>query len=166
MSYQSVSDLLGENLSDGLGLGEDMTGNLISGYIPERTVEFSPLTQIGDGLAGAPNEQHLQIFRDDRPIATDELGVNGPFVIEWRKLAHHSAGRSFPLNYGWTAGLDQTNPGLLPRNPDSSLYPSPLYWGQDPDSFGGMAPVEVLPAAHTVYYTASPNVGWQPGVPS
>jgi hypothetical protein len=158
MSGQSIASLLGEDLNaDALGLGEDRDGHsLIAGYRVDRSIIHVPLAQLGDGLAGPPNDQPLQIFRDDRPIATDELGQQGPFM--WEKLARHRAGRAFPLNFEWNAGIDQHLPGRAPVEDHRTM--SPWYWGQEPDAHDGMLPPEVLPNPHTVFYTASPNVGW------
>ncbi|HET9721122.1 MAG TPA: hypothetical protein VFP55_13660 [Solirubrobacteraceae bacterium] len=157
MSTQTVMDLLGENVAGG-GLGEDMTGaDLYAGYIPERALLHIPPVQLGDGLAGPENDQPLQIFRDTRPLAVDELGMQGPFQDP--KLARHRAGRQFPLNDQWNAGLDQTLPGRVPTQ--DSLHPSPLYPGQDPDYYPGVPPTEVLASPRTVFFTATPQVGWE-----
>ena len=61
MSTQSVTDLLGENVTE---LGEDMVGpDLYAGYLPDRSLVLIPQTIIGDGLGGPPNDQQLAIFR-------------------------------------------------------------------------------------------------------
>lgn len=161
MTEVSIEQLLGENLqADQLGLGADLMGDdLISGYIPERSIVHVPLTQIGDGLAGPVNEQNLVIYRDERPLAVDELGMQGPFHLEISKYARHRAGRAFPLNYDYGAGFD---PAMYEREfVQDMLNPSPLNPGQLPDAHDGVSPVEVLGSANTVFYTASPNVGWE-----
>ena len=127
-----------------------------------RTIKYVPQAQIGDGLAGPPNDQSLEIFRDTRPIATDELeGL--PFHIS--KVARHRAGRTFPLNFGYGAWFDNHFPGQLAdlnyRNARNSRGPSPLYPGQNPASHQGVAAAEVIPGVNTVYYTATPEVGWE-----
>lgn len=158
MSTQSVHDLIGES-GGPLGLGEDMTGSLTAGYLPDRSIVHIPQMQLGDGLAGPPNDQQLQIFRDNRPIATDELGLQGPFFLPQMAIARHRAGRTFPLNYEWDGGFD---PSMLERAPEmDARHLSPLSPGQLPDFHDGVPPVEVLPSPRSVYYTASPNVGWQ-----
>lgn len=155
MSTESVMDLIGEGGGE-LGLGEDMNGpDLYAGYIPDHSILHMPQAQIGDGLAGPPNEQHLQIFRDNRVIATDELGMQGPFT--WEKLARHRAGRTFPLNYEWDTALARPLTGMVPEQ--DARYPSPI----DPSEYelkDGFTPTEVLPNPSTVFYTASPDVGW------
>lgn len=159
MSSQSVADLLGESLAHD-PYGEDLAGeDLHAGYIPERSVVHIPQLQLGDGLAGPPNDQPLQIFRDNRVIATDELGMQGPFHLSTSAVARHRAGRMFPLNYEWDDALDQTLPGRVPAQ--DVLRPSVLSPGEQPAWHDGVPPVEVLPAAHTVYFTATPQVGWQ-----
>jgi hypothetical protein len=155
MKLQDVRDLIGEDLRSD-PLGENMAGDPLAGYIPERTILFVPQVQLGPALVGPPNDQPLEIYRDDRPIATDELGMQGPFI--WRKLARRSAGRTFPLNYEWGATLDPQLPGMLPEQ--QTRGPSPLSPGQDPLLHDGVQPVEVLPTTRTVWYTASPDVGW------
>jgi len=158
---QSITDLLGEQLEPG-SLGENLNGeDLTAGYIPERSFDFIPELQIGPPLIGPVNDQLLQIWRDDRPIATDELGMQGPFT--WHKLAARSAGRTVPLNDEWgPANLDPGMPGLLPTGPNDSRFPSPLYWGQDPPAHRGYDAPAVVANPWTVYYTATPQVGWNP----
>lgn len=158
MSAQTVRDLIGEDLRSD-PLGEDMAGSLTAGYIPGRDVRYLPPVQLGDGLAGPPNQQQLKIYRDARPIATDELGMQGPFYLRIGAIARHRAGRSFPLNYQWGAGLDPTLPGRVPTQESREL--SPFGPGMLPDTHAGVAPVELTPTARTVYYTATPMVGWQ-----
>lgn len=157
MSCQNVYDLLGEDYTHD-ELGEDLQGGLISGYIPDHSVVHFVPTQIGDGLAGPPNQQDLVIFRDDRPIATDELGMQGPWNLDIGKVARHRAGRQFPLNEGWNAGLDDTNPGLVPQQ--DALLPSVFDPSQSPEWYVGDPPAELGPTARTVYFTATPQVGW------
>lgn len=152
-------DLIGEGGGE-LGLGEDMVGpDLYAGYIPDRSLVHVPQAQIGDGLAGPINDQPLQIFRDNRVIATDELGMQGPFHLEQGKIARHRAGRTFPLNYDWDTALNRPLTGRPPEQ--DTRYPSPLSPGQLPGAHDGFMPVEVLPNPNTVFYTASPSVGWE-----
>lgn len=156
---QNVYDLLGEDLTHD-ELGEDLQGGLISGYIPDRSIVHVPAVQLGDGLAGPPNDQQLVIARDNRPIATDELGQQGPWNLNMAgKLARHRAGRQFPLNYEWNAGLDQSNPGLVPQ--EDALLPSVFDPSQSPSWYVGDPPAELTPTARTVYFTATPTVGWE-----
>lgn len=154
-----MAELLGEDLAN-YPLGEDLAGpDLIDGWIPGRSIEFIPPMQLGDGLAGPPNDQQFQIYRDNRPIPADSVGMlvgGGPSHLGI--VARHRAGRQFPLNYEWNAGLDQGFPGMLPQQ--DALYPSPLYWGQAPGAHDGVPPTELLPPTRTVFYTASPRVGW------
>jgi hypothetical protein len=159
---QGIGQLLGENFaSDPLGLGSDLVDpdDLTAGYIPERSILYVPQTIIGDGLAGPVNDQMLMIGRDTRPLAVDELGKQGPFQLEIGKWARHRAGRMFPLNYDWGAGLDPSLPEAgMPL--EEGAVPSVLSPEQSPDGWLGVPPVEIIADAHTVYYTASPNVGW------
>lgn len=157
MSTQTVTDLLGESFAAD-ELGEDQQGGLISGYIPDHSLTYIPQTIMGDGLAGPPNDQQLQIYRDDRPIATDELGMQGPFVLDQGRLARHRAGREFPLNMEWNAGIDDTNPGLVPQQ--DALLPSVFDPSQSPSWYVGDPPAELTPTARSVYFTATPTVGW------
>lgn len=156
---QSVADLIGEPLPAGsLGVDQD-DPTLIAGYIPGRTVDYLPPTQIGDGLAGPPNQQILYIGRDNRPLAVDELGMQGPFVLPWTAVARHRAGRSFPLNPDWDHGIDL---GAAERaSIQDARVLSPFTPGMLPQDHAGVPPVELTPNARTVYYTASPDVGWQ-----
>lgn len=158
MSTQSVADLIGETLTSHDPYGEDMQGaELYAGFIPDRSVVHIPQMQLGDGLAGPPNDQQLQIQRDNRPIAVDELGMQGPFM--WTKVAHIRAGRMFPLNYEWDDALDQVYPGRVVM--EDVLHPSPLSPGQQAAAHDGVPPVEVMRHAHTVFFTATPAVGWE-----
>lgn len=144
-----------------IGLGENLTGDdLYAGYIPDRSLLFSPQTVIGDGLAGPVNDQPLQIFRDNRVIATDELGMQGPFHLEQGKLARHRAGRMFPLNYDWVDSSQQGLTGLVPEQDARQL--SPLEFpGEYPEAHSGFMPVEVIGNPTTVFYTVSPDVGFE-----
>jgi len=156
MSTQSVMDLIGEDLV-GDTLGEDRVGpDLYAGYIPERAIVHVPPMQLGDGLAGPINDQPLQIFRDDRPLAVDELGMQGPFTGP--KLARHRAGRQFPLNYEWGDWFDPTLPGRVPTQ--DTRRPSPLSPGEAASAHDGVPATELIGPARTVYFTATPQVGW------
>lgn len=157
----TIDQLIGEGPGPD-GLGENLTGgDLINGFIPERDVEFVPLTIIGPPHVGAPNEQLFEIYRDNRPIPADEIGMQGPFT--WKKVASHSAGRVFPLNENFgPIGIDRTFPGRVPTGPSDSRYPSPFNPGMLPATHAGFSPVEIVDNPWTVYYTASPNVGWTP----
>jgi hypothetical protein len=137
----SVADLIGEDVVTDYA------------FVPDRAVVVITNVQLGDGLAGPPNDQPLQILRDDRPLPVDELGVG-----HLGKVARHRAGRSFPLNYAWGLGVDQTLPGRPPQM--DTLHPSPLYPGQSPDAHDGVPAPEVIRNPHTVFYTATPQVGW------
>ena len=115
-------------------------------------------TQIGDGLAGPRSVQRLNIYRDALPIAADELAFQKSLGME--VIARRAAGRYFFLNPDFTVG----GPGL-----DAALPGLPLQAGQMPSPLGplqlgvdrrGLPPPEVLPPAQTVYYTASPYVGY------
>lgn len=155
---QSVADLIGEPLPAGsLGVDQDDPG-LIAGYIPERNIDYLPPTQIGDGLAGPDNVQLLFIGRDRRPLAVDELGMQGPFVLMWTAIARHRAGRSFPYQDDFSDGIDL---GAAERAPiQDALRPAVFTPGMLPPAHAGEQPVELTPNARTVYYTASPDVGW------
>lgn len=160
MSTQTVTDLIAEDTTANMGLGEDSAGpDLYAGYIPERTVEYMPQLQLGDGLAGPPNQQQLVIYRESRPIATDELGMQGPFSFPQAAIARHRAGRTVPLNYEFgPAGLD---PGNVERAPTmDGLVPTPLSPDQLPDWHAGVMAPEILPPTYTVPYTFSPDVGY------
>lgn len=158
MNAQDITDLLGEDFSTN-SLGEDMTGaDLTAGWLPDKSIVHVPLTVIGDPVAGPPSDQPLQINRDDRPIATDELGMEGPFVIQWKKESHRAAGRTFPLNYDYGAGLDPENPGLAPEQ--DTLRPSVIGPGNTPEAHDGVPPIELVGSPRTVLYTANPAVGW------
>lgn len=160
MSAITIEELIGES-GGSTGFGENLSGpDLSTGYLPERNVEFVPLTMLGPPLVGPPNEQLFEIYRDRRPIPADEIGMQGPFM--WRKIASHSAGRVFPLNLEWNAGIDQSLPGRPATTPQDSRWPTPLGPGQLPHAHAGFAPVEIVDSPWTVYYTASPNVGWDP----
>jgi hypothetical protein len=158
---QTITDLLGESFTAEDPYGEDLAGDdLVSGYHQGRSVDYIPQVTAGDGLAGPPNEQQLQIYRDDRPLAVDELGMQGPFnLVGFGSIARHRAGNTYPLNYEWNAGLDLGLPGLVPAQ--DVLSGAPFGPDQAPEwGYGGTAPTELGPTARTVAYTASPNVGW------
>jgi hypothetical protein len=157
----TIAQLLGEPLTTADPYGQDLCGpDLYAGYIPGRGVEYIPQVTMGDGLAGPLNIQQLQIQRDDRPIAVDELGRQGPFQLAQGMIARIRAGHEFPLNYEYgPAALDN---GMVERVPEQDAQTFAPYgpdqsaaWGYD-----GTYPPEVLPSARTVFYTASPNVGW------
>lgn len=160
MSTQSVADLIGEGPGDS-GLGEDLAGeDLTTGYIPGRGVDYVPLVQLGDGLAGPPNEQQFVIYRDNRVIPADELGRQGPFILKQGTVARHRAGRSFPLNDEWNAGLDL---GMVERVPEQDVRSmSPFGPDQEPSWYAGVPGPEILPATFSVPYTLSPAVGYDP----
>lgn len=133
-------------------IGEDVVEEY--GFVPDRSVQvFVPL-QIGDGLAGPPNDQPLQVFRDTRPLAVDELGMG-----HLGKVARHRAGRSLPLNYDWGGWFDTSLPGRAPTQDSREL--SPLSPGQLPAAHEGVHPPEVIRNPRTVLYTATPQVGWE-----
>lgn len=147
-SDQTINMLLGQSVADDYTI--DPVGR--------RNDHVLAPTQIGDGLAGPRNVQHLMIYRDAIPIAADELAFQRSLGME--VIARHRAGRYFLLNPGMQvggAGLDSALPGL------------PLQAGQKPSKFGpgqlsgqhhGIRPAEVLPPAQTVYYTATQQVGY------
>ena len=139
MSTQSVLDLIGDEGYD---------------FVPNRSVVVMPPVQLGDGLAGPENDQALQIFRDDRPLAVDELGMG-----HLGKLARHRAGRYLPLNYEYGAWFDNSLPGRPPV--EDHRTPSPLYWGQSPEAHDGVPATEVIRNPRTVFFTATPQVGWE-----
>jgi len=153
-STLSIAQLTGGETSPAEPLGQNMSGELVFGFIPDREIDYIPQMQLGDGLAGPLNDQPLQIWRDNRVIATDELGMQGPFQ-GWRMVARRSAGRTFPLNYEFSAGIDPSNPGRLPTQQTMAPSVFPLGWEE------GFQPVEVLPNPNTVFYTANPATGWQ-----
>jgi hypothetical protein len=142
MSTQSVADLVGEEVVQDYG------------FIPARDVVVIPPLQLGDGLAGPENDQPLQIFRDTRPLSVDELGAG-----HLGKLARHRAGRYMPYNLTWGAWFDPHLPGRPPEQ--DALHPSPLYPGQDPAAHEGVPATEVVRNPRTIFYTASPEVGWE-----
>lgn len=115
-------------------------------------------TIIGDGNAGPPNRQGIQIQRDAIPIAADELAFQRSLGMEVR--ARHAAGRYFHQNGDFTAagaGLADRLPGLPLQ---AGQKPSVLGPTQLAGNFRGIRPVSVLPPAQTVYYTATPQVGY------
>lgn len=142
MSTQSVMDLLGEDVVEQYG------------FVPDRSIDHIPMVQLGDGLAGPPNDQPLQIFRDTRPLAVDELGMG-----HLGRVARHRAGRTFPLNYEWGGWFDNTLPGRAPKQDARRM--SPLYPGQAPEAHEGVPAPEVIRNPRTVMFTATPQVGWE-----
>ena len=147
-SEQSISALLGQQVDDRYSIAR----------VGRRNDHPLAPTQIGDGLAGPRNVQHLVIFRDARPIATDELAFQRSLGME--VIARHRAGRYFFLNPNMQvggAGLDAELPGLPLQGGQSPSPLSPLQRGQ---STSGIRPTEVLAPAQTVYYTATPQVGY------
>lgn len=133
-------------------LGEDVVEEY--GYVPDRAVAFVPQVVLGDPAAGPPNDQPLQIFRDTRPLAVDELGMG-----HLTKVARRAEGRTFPLNDDWGDWFDTSLPGRAPQQ--DTRTNSPLSPGQDPAAHAGVHPPEVIRNPHTVYYTATPWVGWE-----
>jgi len=114
-------------------------------------------SQIGDGLAGPRNVQHLMIARDAIPIAADELAYQRSLGME--VTARHRAGRYFFLRPEMQVG----GPGLSPELPGLPLQPG-LPGPRRPQipatQYHGIPPTQVLPPAQTVYYTATPQVGY------
>lgn len=141
-TIDDIHDLLGDDVVDEYG------------FVPDRAIVIVSNVQIGDGLAGPENDQPLQIFRESRPLAVDELGMG-----HLGKLARHRAGRSVPLNYTFGAGLDPVLPGRPPEQ--DVLHPSVFGPGQDPAWHDGFPGAQVIRNVHTVYYTATPQVGWE-----
>ena len=124
--------------------------------LPDRGIVHQPTIVIGDGVAGAPNSQPFQIFRDERPIAADELQG---LPYHQSKLARHP--RDLPLNPGWgPAGIDPMQP--LPGLPlQQGQRPGPFGPQQNPALKAGVAAPEVLANPRTVLYTGTGDVGWQ-----
>ena len=126
---------------------------------PDNAPRVLPVTQLGDGLAGPRNVQHLVIYRDARPIAADELAFQASLGMQ--VIARHRAGRRWLMNPDMVVG----GPGLsaeLPGLPLQSGLPGPGPWspGQLAHAHGGIKPAEVVPPAQTVYFTASPQAGY------
>lgn len=119
-------------------------------------------TQIGDGLAGPRNIQHLQIQRDAIPIAADELAFQRSLGME--VIARHRAGRYFFINPDFQVGgpgLDGSLPGLPLQG--GLPGPSPMSPLQRGAGRTGTRGAQVIPPARTVYYTATPQVGYNVG---
>lgn len=154
-----IAQLTGADLGGELGLGENLTGHLTTGYLPDKTVLFAAPTVIGDPAAGPENEQQLVIYRDTRPIAADELGVQGPFLLRQGAIARRKEGRRFPLNLDWGGGLAHHPPDVDQPLQDTRRL-SPFSPGQLPDAHQGVASPELTPTARTVWWTATPQVGW------
>jgi hypothetical protein len=139
---QSVHELLGEEHYQAYDV------------LPDTGLVFIPLLQLGDGLAGPENDQPLQILRDDRPLAVDELGKG-----HLGKLARHRAGRAMPLNMTWNAGVDQS---MYERPPEQDArHPSGFGPGQNPAVHQGVPAPELVGNPRTILYTATPEVGWE-----
>lgn len=155
-----IAMLTGATDSGTTGLGSNMQGTLPDGYLQPYSVEFAAPTVIGPPTVGPDNQQQLEIYRDNRVIPADELGMQGPFLLRQGAIAKRPEGRRFPLNieYG-PAGLDTSLPGLVPIEMAAILAPfSP---GQLPASQPGVSAPEVIGPVQTIYWTATPQVGWQ-----
>lgn len=100
---QTVSPY-GSNMSD--------PARLDDGYVPGEAIHFVPGVELGDGVQGPPQDQDLVIWRDNRPLAVDELGQEGPFVLPWVKVSHPVEGKSFPLNLAYGGQFDRALPGF------------------------------------------------------
>lgn len=129
---------------------------------PSRARNVAIPTVIGDGLAGPRNVQHLQIFRDALPIAADELAFQRSLGME--VIARHRAGRYFIENPTFTAGGAGLDPGL-PGMPLVAGLPGATPFSKVNRGYGqaGVRGAQVLPPARTVYYTATPQVGYYGG---
>ena len=148
-----IAQLLGESFTPDMPFGENMSGDLIAGYSQGETIEFVPETQLGNGVQGPPQQQDLQIWRDNRPLAVDELGMEGPWVIPWVKTAKPSEGKTFPLNYEFGTRFDKTNPGRPAGDQTLVMSPFPTVTWAD-----GAETVEVLPDSEGVYSTAGQGI--------
>ena len=145
---QSVTALLGQQVDDRYSIAPVGRRN---------DVKVNP-SQIGDGLAGPRNVQHLVIYRDPRPIAADELAFQRSLGME--VIARHRPGRYFFLTPEFQvggSGLDGSFPGMPLQ---AGQAPSPLSPLQRGARTAGIRPQEVLAPAQTVYYTATPQVGY------
>jgi hypothetical protein len=147
-SEQSISALLGTQIDAQYSIPR----------VGRRNDVIVDPTQIGDGLAGPLNVQHLVIYRDPRPIAADELAFQKSLGME--VIARHRAGRYFFLTPEFQvggAGLDAELPGMPLQGGQG---PTPWQPGQLAGQHYGIRPTEVLPPAQTVMYTATPQVGY------
>lgn len=147
--------LIGESFTPEMPYGENMSGDLVNGYAQGETVEFLPAVELGNGVQGPPQQQDHKIWFDSRPIAAMELGVEGPWVIDWVKVAHPSEGKTFPLNLGFGARFSKRNPGLEPEEePGGLLSPFPVVtWAAAPTV------IEYMPqTSEALYSTAGQGI--------
>jgi hypothetical protein len=148
-------------------MSNPITSALIGTYAEEELdipvsnlINVQPPTQIGDGLAGPRNRQQLMIYRDTRPIAADELAYQASLGME--VIARHRAGRYFFLSPEFTpggSGLANRLPGL----PLEGGLPGPRQIntpGMQARAHNRNRGPRVLRPAQTVYFTATPYVGY------
>lgn len=135
-------------------IGTDSDPNVVA---PSRAIDAQHPTIIGPGLSGPRNAQQLTVQRDTRPLAFDELAFQRSLGME--VFARNPAGRYmvFYENTAAGGGLSSRLPGLPLQQ---GQRPSPVGPAQLAGNFGGIQAPVVLPAARTVYYTASPGVGY------
>ena len=147
----TIQELLGEQFTPAMPYGENMSGDLVNGYTAGEAIDFVPATTLGNGVQGPPQQQDLQIWRDNRPLAVDELGMEGPWVLPWVMVSHPDAGKTFPLNLDWGMRFDRGMPGLVPQEePGGLLSPFPVVtWASTPSV------VEVLPTSGDVVYSTA-----------
>lgn len=159
-SSDTLAMLIGESFTPEMPYGENMSGDLVNGYVVGEAIEYMPPTELGNGVQGPPQQQDHKIWFDSRPIAALELGVEGPWVIPWVKVATPVEGKTFPLNLGFGARFSKRNPGLPPETePPGLMAPFPaVTWASQPDV------IEVLPETpghsngQVIYSTAGAGI--------
>jgi hypothetical protein len=154
-SSNDLAMLIGESFTPDMPFGENMEGDLINGYVVGESIDFVPAVELGNGVLGPPQQQDLVIWRDNRPLAVDELGMEGPWVIPWVKVSQPVEGKTFSLNYEFGGQFDKTMPGLNPEEePGGLLSPFPAV-----TFLTAPATVEVLPTtSETIYSTAGQGI--------
>lgn len=154
-----LANLTGADDPGPLGLGSNMQGELVNGWLPDRAVEFSAPTVIGPATVGPENDQLLEIYRDTRVIPADELGMQGPFLLRQGAIARRAEGRRMPLDYDYgPASLDPDLPGMDATQ--QTLIGSPFGPGQLPEDHAGVSPLEQTPVVRTEWWTTTPQAGW------
>lgn len=143
--------LIGEQFTPEMPYGENMSGDLVNGYVVGESIDYIPPVELGNGVQGPPQQQQLKVWRNSTPLGVDELGVEGPWVIPWVKVSSPVEGKTMPLNFEFGARFDRRNPGIPPEiEPGGLMSPFPVVtWAAAPTV------IEVLPQSNEALYSTA-----------
>jgi hypothetical protein len=134
--------------------GTDTAGRYGSSL--ERPALVEPPVVIGNGDSGPRSINRFVVWEDPLPIPANELAYQASLGMP--VTGRKAAGRYMPLNNDFAQDLDSSFPPdqFGPGRPGPAMPQQP--WIER-----GVQGAQVIPAARTVYNTASVNVGYGSG---